>query len=135
MASFKRFEDIEAWQAARGLVQEVYAATNVGAFQRDLAQRDQIRRAAISVPSNIAEGFERGGDRDFARFLHIAKGSVAEVRSQLYCALDFDYLDQDTFDRLYDLTDQISRQLRGLIRYLSRTGNTRLREPEAPYES
>ncbi|MEL6445389.1 MAG: four helix bundle protein [Bacteroidota bacterium] len=103
MAAFKRFEDMEAWQAARRLVGEIYAATNTGAFQRDFSLRDQIRRAAISVPSNIAEGFERGSDRDFARFLLIAKGSAGEVRAQLYCALDLGYLSNEEFQHLHDL--------------------------------
>ena len=125
---------MEAWQAARRLVGEIYAATNTGAFQRDFSLRDQSRRAAISVPSNIAEGFERGSDRDFARFLLIAKGSAGEVRAQLYCALDLGYLSNEEFQHLHDLVKQISRQLRGLIRYLQQTDNARLREPDQTYD-
>ena len=88
MATIQRFEEIEAWQVARELTRSVYECSKSGSFAKDFALRDQIRRAAISVMSNIAEGFERGGNAEFIQFLSIAKGSAAEVETQLYVALD-----------------------------------------------
>ena len=82
MATIKRFEDIEAWKKARELTREVYRHSKVGPFSKDFGLRDQIRRAAVSVMSNIAEGFERGGNKEFMQFLAIAKGSVGEIESQ-----------------------------------------------------
>ena len=86
MATIEKFEDIEAWQKARELTREVYAASNTWLFAKDYGLRDQIRRAAVSIMSNIAEGFERGGDKEFGQFIAQAKGSSAEVRAQLYVA-------------------------------------------------
>jgi four helix bundle protein len=88
MRTFQSFEEIEAWQKARTLTREVYVATSEGAFSRDFGLRDQIRRAAVSIMSNIAEGYERSGTGEFVHFLSMAKGSTGEVRSQLYVALD-----------------------------------------------
>jgi four helix bundle protein len=88
VAKIKRFEDIKAWQAARELVSAVYRVSGKGKFEKDFGLRDQIRRAAVSVMSNIAEGFERCSDKEFNRFLYIAKGSAGEVRSHLFVALD-----------------------------------------------
>ncbi len=87
MASAQRFEDIKAWQKARELVKNIYQATSVGKFARDFVLRDQIRRAAVSIMSNIAEGFEREGNKEFLQFLSLAKGSCGEVRAQLYVAI------------------------------------------------
>lgn len=106
MAGFKRFEEIEAWQIARKLNLEVYRVTGSGPFARDFGLRDQIRRASISVSSNIAEGFARRSPKDFARFLTIARASAAEVCSQLYLALDLEYVTQDDFDTLYRLAQR-----------------------------
>ena len=97
MATIKRFEDIVAWQEARGLAKTVYSMTSSGGFSRDFGLRDQIQRAAVSVSSNIAEGFERSGNKEFAKFLWIAKGSVGEVISQLYVALDVGYITEEQF--------------------------------------
>jgi four helix bundle protein len=88
MANISKFEEIEAWCKARLLTKEIYAATSQGEFAHDFALRDQIRRASVSIMSNIAEGFERGGNKEFRQFLFMAKGSAGEVRSQLYIALD-----------------------------------------------
>ncbi|MEO0741302.1 MAG: four helix bundle protein [Bacteroidota bacterium] len=132
MAAFHRFEDIEdieAWQPGRELTKRMYLATQSGAFSRDFALRDQIRRACISITSNIAEGYERQSRRDFARFLSIAKASNAEVRSQLYCALDLGYLPDDEFDAFYDYTQHIGRKLASLIQYLSRPTQPRPQKP------
>ena len=99
MATFKSFEDIEAWQKARELTVEIYSISKKGPFGKDYALKNQIQRASIAVMSNIAEGFERGGNREFSQFLSIAKGSVGEVRSQLYIALDQEYLHGESSDR------------------------------------
>ena len=101
MARIEKFEDIDAWQRARQLAKAVYAVTSEGKFARDFGLRDQIQRAAVSVMSNIAEGFERGGDVEFRRFLAIAKGSAGEFKTQLYVALDAGLIDQTAFDSLY----------------------------------
>jgi len=119
-----RFEDLIVWQKAREMAGLVYEATNGDRFARDFGLRDQIRRATVSVMSNIAEGFERGGAPDFARFLLIAKGSCGEVRSQLYLARDQEYLDRDAFDHIVALAEEVSRMLQGLIK--------RVRERVAP---
>ena len=118
MATIRRFEDIEAWQKARELVQEIYRACARSVLGRDFALRDQICRAAVSSMSNIAEGFSRNSDKDFAHFLDIAKGSVLEVQSLLYVALDIDYIDKKEFERLYELTDKAASLIGGLIVYL-----------------
>ena len=109
-----RFEDLVAWQKARVLTREIYVASNEGLFARDFGLRDQIRRAAVSVMSNIAEGHERGNPGDFHRFLSIAKGSSGEIRSQLYVALDVGYLDPTNFQRLFSLAEESSRIVGGL---------------------
>jgi four helix bundle protein len=90
----ERFEDLIAWQKARALTAEIYRASASGAFARDFALRDQIRRSAISIPSNIAEGFERWSLGEFHRFLTYAKGSCGELKTQLYIAGDVGYLDE-----------------------------------------
>ncbi len=95
MATFKRFEEMHAWQSARDLVKLVYTATKQADFSRDFALRDQIRRAAISVMSNIAEGFGTGTDADFIRFLGYARRSASETQSQLYAALDQNYISSE----------------------------------------
>ncbi|MBP3954565.1 four helix bundle protein [Gemmata sp. G18] len=122
MAKIERFEDIDAWKRARVLTSRVYATTNAGAFARDFGLRDQIRRACVSIMSNIAEGFERGaGDKEFARFLSIAKGSAGEVRAQLYVALDVGYLTQSEFEEHTQLATEISRLLSRFMQYLTTT--------------
>ena len=118
MATFHRFEDIESWQKARRLARRIYELTGNGDFARDFGLRDQIRRAAVSIMSNIAEGFERDSRREFARFLDIARASTGEVRSQLYVACDIGYLDECTFETLKEQCEEIARLLSGPIRYL-----------------
>jgi len=88
MATFNNFEDIEAWQKARQLTKRIYEITKKGALAKDYGLKDQIRRASVSIMSNIAEGFERGGNKEFIQFLSTAKGSSGEVRSQLYVIVD-----------------------------------------------
>ena len=119
MAAFKTFEEINAWQNARVLVMEVYAMTGGGDFSKDYGLKDQIQRAAVSVCSNIAEGFERRGNKEFINFLWIAKGSVAEVCSQLHNAKDLGYITDERFNSLYDSAKQIGGMLFNLITILS----------------
>jgi four helix bundle protein len=116
--AIKKFEDIESWKKARKLTKEIYEATATGKFFRDFGLKDQIRRASVSILSNIAEGFERGGDKEFSQFLGIAKGSCGEVRAQLYVALDQGYLSQESFDTLSTHAVEVSELLSGFIRYL-----------------
>jgi four helix bundle protein len=102
----KNFEDLEIWKDARLLTRGIYQLTRDSKFSKDFALRDQIRRAAVSIMSNIAEGFERGGNQEFIQFLYVAKASCGEVRSQLYVALDQSYVaprDCDEQASLYDV--------------------------------
>src|SRR2546421_11053931 len=119
MARIEQFEDIDAWKKARELAQAIYEVTSVAEFVRDFGLRDQIRRAAVSVMSNIAEGFERDGDKEFRQFLALAKGSAGEVRAQLYVALDVGFLDQYEFERLHKMVLDTARLISGFMRYLN----------------
>lgn len=105
MARITRFEDIEAWQKARELALTVYRLASAGAFSRDFALRDQICRAAGSPMANIAEGFAGDGDREFQQCLSVAKGSCAEVQSQLYLAHDLGYVNDQQFEHAYRLVE------------------------------
>ncbi|MGA3243001.1 MAG: four helix bundle protein [Bacteroidota bacterium] len=118
MSTFTKFQEIEAWQKARELVRRIYDVTGQGQFAKDFALRDQIRRAAVSIMSNIAEGFGRGGTKEFIQFLSVAKGSVSEVESQLCVALDQKYIDQVVFEQLSTLADETGKMIAGLMRYL-----------------
>ena len=102
MATIKRFEEIKAWQEARELAKLVYKVTRGIAIAKDYGLKDQIQRAAVSVGSNIAEGFARNGNKEFAKFLWIAKGSAAEVQSQLYTAKDIGYISDADFNSVYE---------------------------------
>jgi four helix bundle protein len=119
---FKTFEDIEAWQEARELVRQIYSVSGLAPFSGDFALRDQIRRAALSTLSNIAEGFERDGNAEFVHFLSMAKGSSGELRAQLYVALDLRYIDRTAFDELYARARKVSSLVHGLIKYLKKSG-------------
>ena len=121
MATIKRFEDISAWQKAIELSKEIYAITKIGRFSKDYELKGQILKASGSIMDNIAEGFERGGKGEFIQFLGIAKGSCGEVRSQLYRALDREYIDKEKFNELYNFSDEISKMIKGLITYLNGT--------------
>jgi len=114
MAKVERFEDLIAWQKARALTRAIYEVTRQGAFAKDFGLIGQIQRAAVSNMSNITEGFERGGRGEFHQSLSTAKSSCAEVRSQLYVALDVGYLDQAAFDRLMEQAEEAARILGGL---------------------
>ncbi len=118
MAAVKQFEDLGVWQDARQLVRSVYSVSNQRTFYRDCGLREQIRRAATSTMSNIAEGFERGSKKEFMQFLNIAKGSNGEVRSQLYAALDQEYISENEFDAMRGSATSLSRRIASFIRYL-----------------
>jgi four helix bundle protein len=118
MSRIERFEDLEVWKLSRSLANLIYNVSSVGNFARDFALRDQIRRASISVVSNIAEGFERDGDKEFIQFLFMAKGSCGEVRAQLYLASDRAYLSEEQFSTLTRHATELSRMISGLIKYL-----------------
>ena len=122
MATFKTFEDITVWQRARELTKEIYRLTSNSEFSRDFGLKDQIRRASVSIMSNIAEGFERSGTGEFAHFLATAKGSAGEVRSQLYVAFDQEYIPPSVFDGLSNSVTEISRMIAGLMDYLKKSG-------------
>ncbi len=122
MASFQKFTDIEAWQDARKLTKEVYRVTRREPFSRDFELRGQIRNASISVMSNIAEGFDRNGNAEFIQFLSVAKGSAAEVVSQLYAALDQAYVTEKEFEELSKLATLTGRKIGALMTYLKRSG-------------
>jgi len=114
----RSFEDIDMWNQARELVKVIYRISKNKKFSQDFILTGQIRRAAISVMSNIAEGFERGSNTEFIQFLYIAKGSAGEVRAQLYVALDQAYLTDNEFKNGRELCSNISGQISGLIHYL-----------------
>jgi four helix bundle protein len=118
MATIERFEEIEAWKMGRELAKKIHSLTIVGAFARDYDLRSQIRRAAVSITSNIAEGFERDGNKEFLQYLSQAKGSLGEVRSQLYNALDFGYFSEDEFKALQEDCLQLGRLIAGFQSYL-----------------
>ena len=123
MSTFTRFEDILAWRQARQLCADIYDVTSVGGFAQDFVLKDQIRRAGNSVVLNIAEGFGRGGVREFHRFLLIARGSLAEVQAALYLALDLKYINHQEFDRISQTTAMTGRMITRLCKYLrSKTG-------------
>jgi four helix bundle protein len=115
-----RFEDLRVWQLARELCACVYRATSAGQLSRDFGLRDQMQRASVSVMSNIAEGFERFSPAEFIRFLLISRGSVAELRSQLYVARDLGYIDEHDFEDLRRRSIRLSRMLTNLTKSIRR---------------
>src|SRR5215510_14001503 len=121
MNKIERFEEVIAWQKARAMTKEVYAVTKVAPFTKDFGLKDQIQRSSVSTMANIAEGFERGGDKEFIQFLSNSKGSCGEVRSHLYVALDQEYITQTAFDQFYDRSTEVSRLISGFMTYLKRS--------------
>jgi len=114
-----RFEDIEAWQEARKLVKMVYDVINKSPkFRKDFRLVNQMQDASVSCMSNIPEGFSRKSNKEFIQFLFISKSSAAEVQSQLYVALDQDYITQDDFERIYNQAEIVSKMDSGFIKYL-----------------
>ena len=132
MATIQRFEDFECWKKGRELKKLIYRYTRLRMFALDNSLVDQIRRAAQSVTSNIAEGFEREGNKEFTNFLSISKGSAAEVKDQLYTALDENYITQADFDRAYALANDTSHLIGGLSTYLKKTEHTGIKFKRPP---
>jgi four helix bundle protein len=114
----ERFEDLEIWKEARELCKRLFEITSHSPFCNDFKFRDQIRSSSGSVMDNIAEGFERDGNKEFIQFLTVSKGSCGEVRSQSYRAFDYQYIDQDILTELLDRTTQLSKKTSSLINYL-----------------
>jgi four helix bundle protein len=116
MGNIQKFEDIIAWQKSKVLVVEVY---QIFKENKDFSFRDQLQRAAVSIMNNIAEGFERMGDKEFRKFLFIAKGSSGEVRSMLYLALELNYINKKQFEFLYNKSVEITKMVSGFIKKLN----------------
>jgi len=134
MPTIQRFEEIHAWQTARALTRRIYTLSNQSTFAHDYGLRDQIRRAAVSIMSNIAEGFESDTQALFIKYLGYAKASSGEVRAQLYVALDAGYLTELQFQDLFDPADKCSRQLSRFITYLRTHPSGAVRESNANYD-
>lgn len=115
---FKKFEDLPIWQISLRLTKEIYDLTAKKEFSKDFSLRDQIRKAIISVSSNIVEGFEKNSNNEFIRFLKISKGSIGEVRNQLYLALAVNYINQNEFNNINKELEKLANQIGGFIRYL-----------------
>jgi len=118
MSKVERFEDLKIWQLARELCQMIHKLTIKDQFSRDFKLVGQINGSSGSIMDNIAEGFERDGNKEFIQFLTFSKGSCGETRSQLYRALDYQYITQDEFDAAYKMTLEESKMLKGFIQYL-----------------
>lgn len=118
MATYKSFEDLPVWQSARELAVMVYRATAKGKLKEDYGLKSQMQRAAVSVSSNIVEGFERGSKQESIQFLYIAKGSCGELRSQLFIANDIGFVENATFKNLLKSATDVSKQISGFIEYL-----------------
>ena len=118
MATYNSFEDLPVWRSAKDLAILIYRVTSQGKISRNYGLKDQIQRAAVSVSSNIAEGFERGTKQEFIQFLYIARGSCGELRSQLYIAKEIGYLNDEEFKKLCEATRKVSKQISGFIEYL-----------------
>jgi four helix bundle protein len=136
VATFKSFEEIEAWQKARDLSNEIYELSITGNFAKDYSLKDQINRSSGSVMDNIAEGFERGGNREFIQFLAVARGSIGEVRSQLYRVKDRNHIDPEIFKALCEKALVISKLITSLMKYLQQSDfkGMKFHESEEPYQ-
>jgi four helix bundle protein len=121
MSKIEQFEDLKVWQKARLVNLRIYKLSNQSSFSKDFGLRDQMRRASISISSNIAEGFERNGNKEFNQFLSIAKASAGEIRSQLYIAKDLEYITETQFNETITDLLEISKMINGLISYLKTT--------------
>ncbi|MDX9905106.1 MAG: four helix bundle protein [Bacteroidales bacterium] len=118
MSTITNYEEMEVWQKSMNLITNVYQITKNKSFLRDYSLVNQIRRSAISIASNIAEGFERDGNKELINFLYIAKGSCGELKCQLQIARNLAYIESNRFEELYNLANLISKSLGGLIKYL-----------------
>ncbi|CAD0000994.1 four helix bundle protein [Flavobacterium chungangense] len=119
MSKFRSFEEINSWQKSRIFNKKIYLITENCNFKKDFDFVRQIRRASLSISSNIAEGFERNTDKEFIYFLYVAKASAGEVRSQLYLAFDLEYIIKEEFEMLLESITEISKLISGFIKYLS----------------
>jgi len=119
--SVRSFQDLDAWKLGRVLAKEIYEETSRGDFSKDFGLKNQIQRAAVSIVSNIAEGFERNGDTQFIQYLYMAKGSVGELRTQLCIAKDLNYLTEESFQKLWEMATRVGEIISGLIRYLKKS--------------
>jgi four helix bundle protein len=134
MTTAKRFEDLEVWQRAKDLTNLIYKYSTDGTFARDFGLRDQMRRAAVSIMSNIAEGFESQTQAQFIKYLGLAKGSAGELRAQLCIARGQGYISEENFSELFLLAEICSKQLARIIQYLETQPNARrMREDGAEY--
>jgi len=124
MSNIERFEDIEAWKKARKLAQKIYKITGSGEFAKDWTLKDQVRRASISIMSNIAEGYGRKTDKEFIQFLYIAMGSIFELQSQIYMALDLSYMSKEEFKDIFTTSNEVAKLTGGFIKYLKKTKTT-----------
>lgn len=120
MATIKRFEEMEVWQHAMQLCSLIYEMSASGNLNKDYSLRDQLRKSAISVPSNIAEGYERDSKRQMIYFLVIAKGSCGELRTQLHLTKNLGYIESVTYENLLERCESVSKQLKGFINYLDK---------------
>src|SRR5688572_1972354 len=118
MSTIKRFEDFDVWKKSRDFADKIFTLSNTGTFANDYSLKNQINASAGSIMDNIAEGFERGGTKEFIQFLYYSKGSCGEARSQLYRARDRNYITSENFDELFSEAEEISKMLSGLTTYL-----------------
>ena len=135
MPTIRSFEEIEVWQKARAFAKKIYKCSSVGSFSNDFSLRNQINASSGSIMDNIAEGYGRGGNKEFITFLSYARGSAEESRSQLYRALDRDHINQETFDELHAAGIEISKMITGFMNYLQTSDirGSKFREPFEPY--
>ncbi|MDP3741483.1 MAG: four helix bundle protein [bacterium] len=124
----QKFEDLNIWNDSVAIAKEIYLITNEGKFGKDFGLRDQIRRAIVSVSSNIVEGFEKNNNNEFVRYLRIAKGSAGEVRSQLYIVLEIEYISRNNFEKMSEKLKKLSAQTGSFISYLEKNKNSPARE-------
>ena len=134
--SVKRFEELEVWIKAKEFSVLIYRTTEGEGLRRDFGLRDQLRRASVSIVSNIAEGYERNGNKELIQFLSIAKGSAGEIRAQLHIAKDLNYINETEFRNLEEKITTISKMISGFINYIKRSdfkGSKFLKEQSPPF--
>ena len=129
MSTVKRFEDLECWKSARRLCKLVYKLTRKEKFSKDFSLVDQVRSSSGSAMDKIPEVFDRGGNKEFTHFLSISRGSVGELKSQLYKALDQEYIDDPEFQETYSLASLTGKQISGLMTYLKNSSRKGFKHP------